>query len=112
MDITLQQIGKRLYERRKQLRMTHDELAERVGITSQTISTAELGKKAMRADTIVRVCVALDISADYLLFGNVSAQDVSILTEKTAQLTADQYRHLEDVIDSFIAVATEKENGG
>ena len=52
MDITLQQIGKRLYERRKQLRMTQDELAERVGITSQTISTAELGKKAMRADTI------------------------------------------------------------
>lgn len=31
MNITLQEVGKRLYERRKQLRMTQEELAERVG---------------------------------------------------------------------------------
>lgn len=110
MDTTLQQIGRRLYERRKQLRMTQEELAERVGITAQTISTAELGKKAMRADTIIRVCGALDISADYLLFGYVSTQDLSILSQKVSQLTPEQYRHLEDVIDSFVAIAMEKKN--
>jgi len=109
MNVTLQQVGKRLYERRKQLRMTQEELAERVGITAQTISTAELGKKAMRADTIIRVCGALDISADYLLFGTVSSQDISVLSEKVSQLSPEQYRHLEDIIDSFIAVAVHKE---
>lgn len=110
MNITLQEVGKRLYERRKQLRMTQEELAERVGITAQTISTAELGKKAMRADTIIRVCGALDISADYLLFGYVSTQDLSILSQKVSQLTPEQYRHLEDAIDSFVAIAMEKKN--
>lgn len=110
MDITLQEVGKRLYERRKQLRMTQEELAEQVGITAQTISTAELGKKAMRADTIIRVCGALDISADYLLFGYVSTQDLSILSQKVSQLTPEQYRHLEDAIDSFVAIAMEKKN--
>lgn len=109
MDTTLQQVGKRLYERRKQLRMTQEELAERVGITSQTISTAELGKKAMRADTIIRVCNALNVSADYLLFGNVSPQDISILSQKVSQLSPEQYRHLEDAIDSFIAIAVPEE---
>ncbi len=110
MNITLQEVGKRLYERRKQLRMTQEELAERVGITAQTISTAELGKKAMRADTIIRVCGALDISADYLLFGYVSTQDLSSLSQKVSQLTPEQYRHLEDAIDSFVAIAMEKKN--
>lgn len=110
MNITLQEVGKRLYERRKQLRMTQEELAERVGITAQTTSTAELGKKAMRADTIIRVCGALDISADYLLFGYVSTQDLSILSQKVSQLTPEQYRHLEDAIDSFVAIAMEKKN--
>ena len=38
-------------------KMSVTELAERVGITAQTISTAELGKKAMRADGS---CQALD----------------------------------------------------
>ena len=110
MNITLQEVGKRLYERRKQLHMTQEELAERVGITAQTISTAELGKKAMRADTIIRVCGALDISADYLLFEYVSTQDLSILSQKVSQLTPEQYRHLEDAIDSFVAIAMEKKN--
>lgn len=109
MDIALQEIGKRLYKRRKQLCMTQDELAERTGVTGQTISTAELGKKAMRADTIIRVCNALDISADYLLFGHISPPDVSVLTQKVSQLTPNQYRHLEDVIDSFIAAVSETE---
>lgn len=110
MDGMLQQIGKRLYDRRKQLRMTQDELAELADVTSQTISTAELGKKAMRADTIIRVCNALDISADYLLFGSISTEDLSILHKKVALLSPAQYRHLEDVIDSFIAVATQNES--
>ena len=90
--------------------MTQDELAEQADVTGQTISTAELGKKAMRADTIIRVCKALDISADYLLFGTISAQDMSVLSQKVSKLSPDQYRHLEDMIDSFIAVAVPKES--
>lgn len=109
MDTLLQQIGKRLYERRKQLRMTQDELAEQADVTGQTISTAELGKKAMRADTIIRVCNALNISADYLLFGTVSPQDISILSQKISRLSPEQYRHLEDAIDSFIAIVVPEE---
>lgn len=110
MDATLQEVGKRLYERRKQLRMTQDELAERADVTAQTISTAELGKKAMRADTIIRVCAALKISADYLLLGEISVQDLSILSQKVSQLSPNQYRHLEDAINSFVAVALERKN--
>ena len=98
-----------LFLRKMKNNMTQEELAERVGITAQTISTAELGKKAMRADTIIRVCGALDISADYLLFGYVSTQDLSILSQKVSQLTPEQYRHLEDAIDSFVAIALERE---
>ena len=43
---------------------------EQANVSAQTISHAELGKKAMRADTIIGVCGVLEISADYLLFGN------------------------------------------
>lgn len=107
MNTALEQIGRRLYERRKQLRMTQGELAEQANVTAQTISTAELGKKAMRADTIIRVCTALDISADYLLFGHVTPQDISLLSQKVSQLSPSQYRHLENVIDSFVAIAAE-----
>lgn len=109
MDEVLKQIGKRLYEQRQRLHMTQDELAEMANITPQTVSTAELGKKAMRADTIIRVCKALNISANYLLLGDVSPMDTSILSGKTGQLTTAQYRHLEDIIDSYVAAVSEPE---
>ncbi len=111
MDDLLHQMGKRIFSRRKQLDLTQEELAERAGLLTQTISTAELGKKALRPANIVKICAALDISPDYLLLGRVSDTDHSILAEKVSCLTPEQYRHLENVVDSFIAVATEKDNG-
>ncbi len=71
MDNLLAQMGSRILKRRKQLRMTQEELAEKAGVMPQTISTAELGKKALRPENIVRICTALDISTDYLLMGKI-----------------------------------------
>lgn len=45
MDDLLKQIGNRILHRRKQLRMTQEELSEKAGITPQTVSSAELGKR-------------------------------------------------------------------
>ena len=110
MDDLLHQMGERISTRRKQLRWTQEELAEAAGVTPQTISTAELGKKALRPENIIRICAALDISPDYLLLGRISEGDLSILSQKVSQLSPEQYRHLEDVVDSFIAVARPKGN--
>ena len=108
MDELLREMGARIIARRKQLRLTQEELAEAAGVTPQTVSTAELGKKALRPSNIIKICAALGISPDYLLLGTISEADHSILTQKIACLSPKQYRHLEDIIDSFIAVATEK----
>lgn len=106
MDSTLLQIGRRLHDRRKQMNLSQEALAELAGITAQTISTAELGKKAMRADTIVRVCRALRVTPNYLLLGEVTADDGVALAEKLRCLSAAQYRHLEDIINSYISAVT------
>ena len=103
MDDLLQQTGSRILSRRKQLRMTQEELAEKAGITPQTVSSAELGKKALRPENIIKLCGALKISADFLLFGTISSDDQSVLFSKVSQLSPEQYRHLEDIINSFIA---------
>lgn len=106
MDDTLQQIGKRLCSRRKQLKMTQDRLAELANITPQTISMAERGMKAMRADTIIRVCCALEITPNYLLLGDVTEQETFPLSAKLSKLAPEQYRHLEDIINSHIAAVS------
>ena len=109
MDNLLKQIGNRILSRRKQLRMTQEELAEKEGITPQTVSSEELGKKALRPENIIRICSALDISTDYLLLGEINSSDHSVLLSKVADLPPIQYRHLEDIINSFILALNERE---
>ena len=109
MDNLLKQIGNRILNRRKQLRLTQEELAEKAGITPQTVSSAELGKKALRPENIIRVCSALDISTDYLLLGEVNASDRWTLISRISNLHLAQYRHLEDIINSFISALEVRE---
>lgn len=108
----LREMGNRIYDRRKQLRMTQETLAEAAGITPQTVSAAELGKKALRPENIINICAALDVSPDYLLLGRISGEDKSLLIQKVSQLNPVQYHHLEDIIDSFIAVALPPKKDG
>ncbi len=111
MDDLMQQMGMRILSRRKQLRLTQEELAEASSVTPQTISTAELGKKALRPENIVKICSALDISADYLLYGRVTVEDHSLMMKKISGLTPSQYRHLEDIVNSYLSAILEKCEG-
>lgn len=103
MSELLKEMGQRILERRKQLNMTQETLANLTHLTSQTISYAEMGQKAMRPETMLKICEALGISADYLLRGKILEADTSLLQQKISTLTPSQYRHLEQIIDHFIA---------
>ena len=106
MDDLIRQMGIRIYERRKQKRWTQEELAEASGVTPQTISTAELGKKALRPQNMLKICVALEISTDYLLTGKITGADTNAISEAIAKLTPQQYHYLEEIINSYIAAMT------
>ena len=102
----LEEMGRRLTDRRRQLHLTQEEVAERADITTQTVSTAETGRKALRPENIVKLCDVLNISVDYLLHGRISERDISFLAEKVSKLTPEQYRHLEDIVNSYIIAVT------
>lgn len=99
-------MGKRIAARRKQLRLTQDDLAELAEVTPQMISTAELGKKALRPENILKLSTALEVSADYLLTGQIIDKDVFLLDQQIATLSPEQFRCLEDIIHSFLKVCT------
>lgn len=110
MSDLLTSIGTRILLRRKQLRFTQEELAERAHVTPQTISAAELGKKALRPENIIGVCAALNISTDYLLLGTVTPDDTSKLTSRISRLSSVHYKYLEDIVYSYIAAVSEPDD--
>lgn len=66
-------MGKRIAERRRELGLTQEKVAERVGIAYQQYNKVEHGKSCLGSYPLLRVSEVLNISADYLLTG-VSAE--------------------------------------
>lgn len=103
-DLYLKEIGQRITERRKQLGLTQEALAETGGLTTQFVSYAEAGKRAMRPENLRKLSSALDVSADYLLTGEIVDEDLLLLADKLRQLSPSQLRIVENVIDECNAL--------
>ena len=60
-------IGKIIREERLNKNMKQEELAQLIGVTQDSISLWENGKRIPDTQYIMLLCKALDIAADYLL---------------------------------------------
>ena len=94
----LEEIGARISEMRKKRRMTQEELAERMDVSIQMISNLERGKKAVRPENIVKLCEVLNVSADYVLLGVVSENDIGNVIEKYRALSREKQEAVERII--------------
>lgn len=95
----LKDMGQRIMVRRKALRMTQEELAEKLGVSAQMISNLELGKKAIRPENLAKVCDVLGLSADFVLTGSNTKTAVDAVAEKLSQLTTEELQMVSDMID-------------
>ena len=93
------QMGKRVSARRKALALTQEQLAEKMNVSIQMISNLELGKKAIRPENIVKLCSVLDISADYLLTGNNTNDQISEICDKLIHLSSEELNAISNLIE-------------
>lgn len=95
----LEQLGKRIANRRKECGLTQEQLAEKIGLSLQSVSCIELGKKGVRPDNLVKICQSLNVSADYLLLGKRDNSQTNQLTEKIAKLSPCDYDMVEALVN-------------
>lgn len=103
-EINLLEIGKRITERRKKLGMTQEMLAEKGDLTPQFVSYAESGKRAMRPENVIKLANALEVSADYLLTGDIVDKDLLILSDKMRKLSPEMLHIVENIIDECLKI--------
>lgn len=98
-DTFLSNMGIRIAQRRKELHLTQEQLAEKMGVSLQTVSCIELGKKAVRPENLANLCSYLDISADYILYGKRNKQQMNDTLTKLSALDAESYHTVQSLID-------------
>lgn len=66
------------------------------------LSTAERGIKAIRLENLLKISTALEVSADYLLTGDIIDKDLLLLSDKLKSMSPEQLCTIEKVIDHCV----------
>jgi transcriptional regulator with XRE-family HTH domain len=73
-------IGNNIRLARKAKGLTQDGLAELVDLSTNHISHIEIGTTSLSLEALLRICEALDVTADYLLYNNLTKINPALLS--------------------------------
>ena len=96
------QIGERIKLAREQAKLTQEQLAEQVEVSPQYVSDLERGVVGVSVATLKRICIALRVSSDQILFGKKDEAQTVFPLEQCSGLTEKQARLLSEIIANFI----------
>lgn len=102
MNTSKKSIGKRITVLRKAAGLTQLELAEKIDIHENNLSSIERGINGMSISTLAALCDVFNISADYILFGEKEKNTNTPLQNLIAKLDPDLQSYAEDIIQILI----------
>ena len=91
--VIVMNIGKRILELRKKMKLTQQALAEKMFVTDKTISSWEANRTEPSLEDIVKLSNILDCSASYLIYGDIKRNDIE--TEIKIKLSKEEFLKLE-----------------
>jgi len=94
-------LGERIRKRRHVLKLTQQQLAEAIGLTSQHVSAIEQDKRAPSLPSLARLAEELGVTIDYLVTGKES-----VITDTIPAIKADK-RLSTDVKNALITTIRE-----
>ena len=96
------QIGERVKGARERVRLTQEQLAEKIDVSTQYISDLERGVVGVAIPTLKNLCVSLGVSSDEILFGTASNEPLLHTMERCRALSPEQALILSDMICGYI----------
>ncbi|MBQ8689633.1 MAG: helix-turn-helix transcriptional regulator [Clostridia bacterium] len=99
------EIGKRVQEYRKKKKLTQEELAEILEISTNHLSALERGMYNIKLDLLVQIINALDCSADDIfcdVINNGYKARASRLSDKIEALSPEEQAKIFDVVETMV----------
>lgn len=104
MHINLNAMGTRMKRRRKELKMSQAELAEKVNVSNNHISSIETGKQIPSLTTFVKICEQLDTTPDFLLLGSLHTDNLpKNIYDALALCNKKDLPLIQDIVENFVS---------
>ena len=94
--------GKRIQQARKAKGYTQEVLSEIIMMSSKNLSCLERGTTGLSLSTLVALSRVLEVSTDYILFGNDSAKLNNTATLLLSKLPEEKQIQAEKVLQAFV----------
>ncbi len=108
--------GKRLRERRLELKMSQSELARALGVTAAAVSNYESGQNSVREEVLLRLFRILDVDPNYLYQDSITSREFTCsveektLVRKYRALSTVGRQAVHSVVDAMGAYQTDLES--
>lgn len=96
-------IGFRIRSMREYQKLSREKLAEKANISTQFLADIECGNKGMTVSTLKKICKALCVTSDSIVFGteNESEKNFAFL-EMLETLPTEKQAEIEDLLQRII----------
>ena len=91
----------RIRAARERNHWTREELAEKMDLSVNTMAEIELGRSGTRLENLIRLCRLLEVSADYILFGDVGPA-VQRVTDLLRDRDEETVRVVEQTVEALL----------
>ena len=105
-------IGSRIKLARENMGWTQEELAEKIDLSTQFISTIEQGVAGASLGTVISLCEVLNVSSEWLLCGKQAVPDSEKIATKISSLSSVQLVALDRVTDELLHLLKVTEGNG
>lgn len=95
-------IGCRIKMAREEAGLTQEQLAEKIGRSTQFISTIERGVAGPSIETIIRLCSVCNTTSDFLLRAIRPVASADTITIKLSRLSKAQLKAVDKVTDGLL----------
>lgn len=97
-------IGQRIRNQRDFLKLSKDDLAQKIGITPAFLTDIESGTKGFSLKSLDRFCTALKMSADAILYGpkEYMGTKYSALLELLERCPVEKEKYAEKILNIYL----------
>ncbi|NLB81914.1 MAG: helix-turn-helix transcriptional regulator [Clostridiaceae bacterium] len=100
-------VGQRIKSARNAKPYTQDYVSSKANIGEKFLSQVECGKAGLSVNSLVEICSILEVSSDYILFGNTHSKSDPI-SKLLKKLSPKQLNAAEELLKIFVNTCTDK----
>ncbi len=97
-------IGPRLKQRRKEMRIKQTKMAKELGVSQTYLSNIEGGRTNCSITLFVDICNYLNVTPDYLMLGNRASIDI---IDELKMCSSEEIATVKKIVDAFVLKKTE-----